>query len=55
MGQRIWETLERFRGRWVALDAEGRVLDAGDDLDDLRARAARARTFVFACGEGPAR
>ena len=51
MGQTIWRTLESYRGLWVAVDREGKVVDAGENLAELRARTPRARTFVYACGE----
>ena len=49
----IFETLTRYAGQWVAVDRDGRVLETAGSLDDIRARAPMARTFVFACGESP--
>lgn len=51
MGQTIWGVLDAYRGKWVAVDRDGKVLDADADLGSLRARSPRARTFVFACSE----
>jgi hypothetical protein len=51
MGQAIWGVLKEYRGLWVAVDRDGKVLDADADLETLKARSARARTFVFAAGE----
>ena len=51
MGQAIWEVLATYQGKWVAVDRDGKVLDADADLVILRARTPRARTCVFACGE----
>ena len=51
MGEAIWGVLEAYRGKWVAVDRDGKVLDADEDLGALRAKTPRARTFVFACGE----
>ncbi|OGR91447.1 MAG: hypothetical protein A2V88_06550 [Elusimicrobia bacterium RBG_16_66_12] len=51
MGQTIWGVLDAYRGKWVAVDRDGKVLDADQDLGSLRARTPRARTFIFACSE----
>jgi hypothetical protein len=50
---KIWDNLTRYAGQWIAVDREGQVLETGDTLADLKARAPLARTFVFACGEAP--
>ena len=55
MGQTIWGVLDTYQGKWVAVDREGKVLDADADLGSLRSRSPRARTYVFACGEDAAR
>lgn len=52
MGQAIWGVLETYQGKWVAVDRDGKVLDADENLGVLRARAPGARTFVFACSQG---
>jgi hypothetical protein len=51
MGQTIWQTLENYRGLWVAVDREGKILGTGTDLASLRSQSPRARTYLFACGE----
>ncbi len=51
MGQAIWGVLASYRGVWVAVDRDGKALDADPDLAALKARSPRAGTFLFACGE----
>jgi hypothetical protein len=51
MGQTIWKTLENYRGMWVAVDREGAILGAAGNLEELREKLPKARTYLFACGE----
>jgi hypothetical protein len=43
----IWAVLREYAGRWVAVDAGGKVLGAADALESARAIAG-ARTVLYA-------
>ena len=51
---KIFDTLSRYAGQWIAVDRDGTVLETASNLHDLRSRAPLARTVVFACGEAVA-
>lgn len=47
MRHEIWSVLREYAGRWVAVDAGGKVLGSADALEAARAIAG-ARTVLFA-------
>lgn len=47
MGHEIWGVLKEYAGRWVAMDAAGRVMGSAAELADAR-RIAGARVVLFA-------
>jgi hypothetical protein len=47
MGYDIWTVLKDYAGRWVAVDAAGKVLAHARDLSELKGLPG-ARTILFA-------